>query len=550
MTPTFRLYILVLVLSLTAPALAQNSPASQKDGMITGSVVDSVSGQPIAGAQVFARGMPMPGGGAPGQPASTTTDVNGEFKLDNLAAGRYMVRSMHAGYVARGNRGSEGAMRNLILSSGQRVSGVVLSLVPGGAVSGHITDEGGKAIAGAAVVLMKSSYNAGKKESNESATTTTEESGEFRFTGLAPGRYYLRASSPPAKRSKAASDQAYVPLYYPHATDQASAAPLEVQPGGELGGIDLSFAPVHTVRIAGQVVDMRTSLPAKSASVTLLSDRGNTAFPSGETTTDGKGSFEFRGIPQGSYVIAAQSSEAKDQEKTIWGKSSADVFDADVTNVKVTISPGADVAGRIRVEGKAASQMERLSVSLEPRDGPAVVELMPEVENASVGTNGMYVFRNVPEGTYDINVEPVPAGYYLKATNGSDTLDSVNVGRGHGSAVPDITLSPASAWVSGSVSNGNQATSGISVVLVPTGKRQAQPQYYKTAMTDRLGRFTLRTVAPGDYKLYAWEEVERDAYMDPDFLRDYEDRGQSVHVEDSPVTGLQVDMIPASDMTR
>jgi hypothetical protein len=49
--------------------------------------------------------------------------------------------------------------------------------------------------------------------------------------------------------------------------------------------------------------------------------------------------------------------------------------------------------------------------------------------------------------------------------------------------------------------------------------------------TDQFGHYLLRGIAPGDYKLFCWDEVEDGAWEDPDFLRAYEDRGQKISVE-------------------
>ena len=63
---------------LFAPAVKNSTPAAQKTGAITGSVVDT-EGHPIAGAKVW--------GGFPGRPFSQDiTDQSGQFALDKIAA--------------------------------------------------------------------------------------------------------------------------------------------------------------------------------------------------------------------------------------------------------------------------------------------------------------------------------------------------------------------------------------------------------------------------------------------------------------------------------
>jgi hypothetical protein len=51
-------------------------------------------------------------------------------------------------------------------------------------------------------------------------------------------------------------------------------------------------------------------------------------------------------------------------------------------------------------------------------------------------------------------------------------------------------------------------------------------------------------IEPGEYKAYAWEDVEMGAYMDPDFLKPVENRGQSVSIHENSHEQLQLDLIP------
>ena len=74
---------------------------------------------------------------------------------------------------------------------------------------------------------------------------------------------------------------------------------------------------------------------------------------------------------------------------------------------------------------------------------------------------------------------------------------------------------------------------------------RGQPRSYRTSVTNRLGRFTLRGIAPGDCTLFAREEVQPGAFLDPDFLGAHEERGQSVHLKETERASVQLRMIPA-----
>ena len=83
-------------------------------------------------------------------------------------------------------------------------------------------------------------------------------------------------------------------------------------------------------------------------------------------------------------------------------------------------------------------------------------------------------------------------------------------------------------------------------MLVPSEKERAQiAESYQHATTHQFGRFEFKSVVPGDYKVYAWEEAESTAWMDPEFMKPLEGTGESVTVGESDETSVQVNLIPA-----
>jgi hypothetical protein len=56
---------------------------------------------------------------------------------------------------------------------------------------------------------------------------------------------------------------------------------------------------------------------------------------------------------------------------------------------------------------------------------------------------------------------------------------------------------------------------GVRVVLVPEPSRRTQYTLFKEQTTDQYGHCELRGIAPGDYKLFSWEEAESGAWEIP-----------------------------------
>src|SRR4030095_16245835 len=110
----------------------------------------------------------------------------------------------------------------------------------------------------------------------------------------------------------------------------------------------------------------------------------------------------------------------------------------------------------------------------------------------------------------------------------------------------EVLLSPNGGQLDGTIVDYDQKPQrGIQTVLIPDRLRDRRG-LYRTAATDQNGHFVIRTVAPGDYKLFAWEDLEPFAYNDPDILRKYEERGTAVKIAESSKMNVEVNVIPAN----
>jgi hypothetical protein len=67
-----------------------------------------------------------------------------------------------------------------------------------------------------------------------------------------------------------------------------------------------------------------------------------------------------------------------------------------------------------------------------------------------------------------------------------------------------------------------------SVILVPDTPRRENRALYKFVSTDEEGEFTFLGVAPGRYKIFAFDGVSADGRENPDLIRTYEQRGVPV----------------------
>jgi hypothetical protein len=89
------------------------------------------------------------------------------------------------------------------------------------------------------------------------------------------------------------------------------------------------------------------------------------------------------------------------------------------------------------------------------------------------------------------------------------------------------------------------------VVLAPQEKeRRDQQQYYRTTNTDQNGTYTLKSVVPDEYKLFGWEDIEPGAYMDPEFLKPVESKGEALTLREGDRKSTTLTWIPADSETQ
>jgi hypothetical protein len=83
------------------------------------------------------------------------------------------------------------------------------------------------------------------------------------------------------------------------------------------------------------------------------------------------------------------------------------------------------------------------------------------------------------------------------------------------------------------------------VTLVPDPMKEERNDLYRVTTTDQNGQFSLQGIAPGEYKLFAWEEVDLGSYMDAEFLKPHESRAQKVTIKANGREQVTLAEIPA-----
>ena len=527
--------------------VAPTGLASTRDlGTIEGVVLKSTTGQPLRRALITTQKM-----GASDSPHTARTDSGGRFALRNLEPGEYNLWVNRDGYLGMGY-GQEvpnGPGKLLKLAPGEQKKDLVFRLIPTGAVIGRVYDEDGEPIGGVTVQAMRFTFFNGRRQLNPAMGTSTNDLGEYRLAGLPPDKYYVGATYDQPDPGGEGAPEAYAPAYYPGTNDLDGAAQVEVQAGEETP-VDFNLAPVPAVRVRGQIVSAALNRPGIGVNITLVRRQiGGPNFQGQPSVNLPQGAFEIRNVPPGSYTLMAQ---LWDNGKQYNALEPLEVGSTDVEGITLQPTAGCEIRGRVRVEGAAGLgstqgnaqvNLGGLQVSLQPLD-PLPIGVQP----ATIEADGGFVLKDVPDGSYALNVCCLPQDAYLKAARlgGDDVLDAaLTLSQGRPAGPLEIAVSAAGGHIDGVVQRDQKPFLGATVVLAPDANRRGQTRLYSAAVSDQQGHFALGSIPPGDYELFAWERVEEGGYVDPDFLRRYEGRGKTVHVDEGGKLKVDLELIPA-----
>src|SRR6202011_1394836 len=323
---------------------------------IEGAVLNAATGEALKKVNVVARPLGRPGSGA-GAGASAVLDAAGHYKIEGIDPGRYTLMANRTGFVNQtyGAKGPNRPGTPLTLTPGQNMKDATFKLTPHGVVTGRVLDEDGDPMANVMLQCQRYVYNRGKKQLMPAGGGNTNDLGEYRIFGLAPGKYYLSAQyramdfNPNVSNSRKDYEEGYATVYYPNSLTVDAAAPLEVAPGAQIRGIDVTLTKTRTIRIRGQVISGATNKPVRNASVSLNPREGsmammNRGFARG---LDAKGNFELHGVMPGSYFVIAQIFE--DNKQSI-AKIPVDAGTSNINGVRIVVNPTPDLKGRVIVE--------------------------------------------------------------------------------------------------------------------------------------------------------------------------------------------------------
>jgi hypothetical protein len=362
------------------------------------------------------------------------------------------------------------------------------------------------------------------------------------------------------------------------------AVAVSVRAGQEINGEDFTLQPASGVTVSGTVINnlpggmvlANGQLSREISSLYLVRRNPNfnevpQSFPNilgmaGGVVLDAGTNFPFeiRDVLPGTYDLypifavglgIGARGLASPSPSYYTGRTLVEVGSENVTNVRAVIRPGVDLKGHISVIGfppnsqsPETDPVKNIRVRIVPLDNRPS-QLNNSAFVTPLDNDGTFTLTNLIDARYRIaSIEGLPYGTYVSDIRlGMRSLYDEGIFE-IGKETPDsleITLKYGNAAIGGAVLDAqhNPAVSAR-VILIPDAPRRQNFILYGSATTNAAGRFAIYDIAPGSYKLFAWENLPTSAEKNPKFIREYEGRGVSMTISPgTTMTNLQVPLI-------
>jgi hypothetical protein len=513
--------------------------AAAQSARVEGKVV-SDTGEAVAKAVVQ-----IAEGGALQNVKSAATDKDGRFVFDDLSVGQYRL------WVDTGRLVSPDNMVAITLTAGLELKDLVLKLASQGAISGKVTDQDGDPVAGAGVVLLQYSYAQGRRELRQGQfRAITDDRGDYRIGNVPQGRYYVGATQQPAASfgdlGRAATD-VNLSTFYPSAPDAASASQLDLTQKREFRGIDVRLrrAKVYTVKGRAVYADSRSLLTGGNLELVPPNTDPLNGVPFGLRGSlapiQADGTFEFRNVVPGNYVVVPDPGPSATGERIRFQLGpQVTVSGSNIEGLTIPLNPAGPITGTVvtdegDLQTLLKSKAPRISIALLPSEG-----LGGSPTRISTKDDGTFQFPTAGAAKYWWNVPVALEEVYVKAASFDEKdvthalLDN-STGKG---GVLRIVLSSKASSLSGT------APKGTTVRVWPKIPNLRDMQGgMKSVAADQNGGVRLGGLAPGEYYVAAWKELESGLAESPEFLARFNGEASLVELDEGGHDTVEVRLI-------
>jgi hypothetical protein len=517
--------ILLALLLLPAISVSQTVDDSQQKRTLNGEVVNSVTGQPIAGALVQA-----------GAERAVLTDREGQFEFPEV------VNSFSAEMVTKPGYFPEGGGWTHLIARGQGSQPILLKLVPEAIVFGKVLDQNGQPLQGLRVQLKMLQISNGLRRWQQRDSTMTNVEGEFRFFELQAGKYSLSTAFQVDGPPDAPSAVAFAPVVYPPLSGNEESA-LNLSPGDHVEA-NLNPPSQSLYQVTGHI-------EGPAAQGTRFEAERSTGGVISPVVRFNRATGDFRLLlPSGSYRLKLHAFVQREQ---FFATREISIGEAPLKNLSITLAPLATVPVEIEYQGSNTGSQEAqppppffANVALEEADpsgsGRTFNAQPPQPPNPA---SDSLAIRDLEPGQYRLVSRPAPPWYLASAVCGGLDLkrDPMSIaGSAAGCSIHAVMRNDSATlhWLVNSNSQGQQ----IFVYAMPLDNF-IQSISMVSAEQQGSGEVegSLEGLAPGRYLVMALNHAEELPYREPDLVQRYSSEGKEVTLTANGKSEVQLDMV-------
>jgi hypothetical protein len=453
------------------------APGASISGTVT---LTTSSGTPL-------RGICISASNASGSVSDfTSTNSKGGYRAIGLTGGTFQL-FFSPGCNNNGNYTS--ASLTADTKAGRQTSNVDVTLQVGATISGTITDSASAPVSGICIEI--------DGNDDSFANIGLDNGGHYVINQLPAGTYQVGFIS------GCGNSDSYAPNWYDNQQSENTATPITLATGETDGAVDAVLQPGATV--TGQVTNTAGhALAGVCVSATTPADA---AFgPDNETQTNSKGTYTFRDLAPGQYLINFNCGDEQ-QYANEWFPGAADPASAELVsapagrtaNINAVLQSGGTIKGV--VTGEAGHPLANVCVlALSTKDAALGGSIADAGEQLGfTGSRGSYQISGLAAGRYQVSFEPCTESsryaeqwYRDKTTGQAATPVEVRAGKTTSGISGHLVVG---GTISGRVINASGTPLRNICIVAAAGSTGPIGE----AVTGKAGTYTVPALASGRY---------------------------------------------------
>jgi hypothetical protein len=323
-----------------------------------------------------------------------------------------------------------------------------------------------------------------------------------------------------------------------------------VNESGESPGANFSIPNGGTVKVSGIVNgpgDMTRSniqFSLLPVGTDTLEDSAAIRIPNSANVENRMtGEFELRGVPAGQYTLGAFIFDNV-QLRSWSGSVPLNVGTLDYRNVSIEMHAASDLKGRLVLEDGSPV---RQSITLRPLGYQSDLSRTPPslINRINSNADGTFTISQVTGARYSITQNAADSCIVDVHQGGKSVYDEGFVG-GMNAEPIEVILSKQCGTVQVQIlDDRKQPIPNAFVSLVPAPEHRHNVLLYRRSIFDVAGSKypPINLIPPGEYKIFAWDNIPPNAELNAAFLAWFEDRGMPITLRRGETLTVQLPLI-------